>query len=46
MTRPSQSLEREFAILLMLTTAGRVGAILDLTWDRVDFDRAQIDLRG
>lgn len=24
------------AILLMLTTAGRVGAVLDLTWDRVD----------
>ena len=33
------------AILLMLTTAGRVGAILDLTWDRVDFDRNQINLR-
>ncbi len=33
------------AILLMLTTAGRVGAVLDLTWDRVDMDRAQIDLR-
>ena len=33
------------AILLMLTTAGRVGAILELTWDRVDFDRNQINLR-
>jgi integrase len=33
------------AILLMLTTAGRVGAVLELTWDRVDMDRAQIDLR-
>lgn len=33
------------AILLMLTTAGRVGAILDLTWDRVDFERGQINLR-
>lgn len=33
------------AIKLMLTTAGRQGAILDLTWDRIDFDREQIDLR-
>ncbi|PSL17459.1 site-specific integrase [Shimia abyssi] len=27
------------AILLMLTTTGRSGAILELTWDRVDFER-------
>lgn len=33
------------AILLMLTTAGRVGAILELTWDRVDMIRGQINLR-
>lgn len=33
------------AILLMLSTAARVGAVLDLTWDRVDFDRNQIRLR-
>lgn len=33
------------AIRLMLGTAGRVGAVLELTWDRVDFDRRQIDLR-
>lgn len=33
------------AILLMLTTAGRVGAVLELTWDRVNFDRGQINLR-
>ena len=33
------------AALLMLTTAGRVGAVLELTWDRVDMDRGQIDLR-
>lgn len=33
------------AILLMLGTAGRVKAILELTWDRVDFDADQIDLR-
>lgn len=34
------------AILLMLTTAGRVGAILDLTWNRVDLDRGIIRLRN
>lgn len=34
------------AILLMLTTAGRVGAILDLTWNRVDLERGQIRLRA
>lgn len=33
------------AIMLMLSTAGRVGAILELTWDRVDFERGQINLR-
>lgn len=33
------------AIMLMLATAGRVSAVLELTWDRVDFDRNQIDLR-
>lgn len=33
------------AILLMLTTACRVGAALDLTWDRVDFERRQINLQ-
>lgn len=31
-------------VILALTTAGRLGAILDLTWDRVDFDLGQIDL--
>lgn len=34
------------AILLMLTTAGRVSAILELTWDRVDMARGQINLRA
>lgn len=33
------------AIILMLGTAGRVGAILDLEWDRVDFERGVINLR-
>ena len=34
------------AILLMLSTAGRVSAVLQLTWDRVDMERRQIRLRG
>ena len=33
------------AIILMLATAARVGAILDLTWERVDLERGQIRLR-
>lgn len=33
------------AIHLMLATAGRIGAILELEWSRVDFERRQIDLR-
>lgn len=33
------------AILLMLSTAGRVSAILDLTWDRVDLEAGVVDLR-
>lgn len=33
------------AILLMLGTAGRVSAVLELTWNRVDFERDQINLR-
>jgi integrase len=33
------------AIRLMLETAGRVGAILELTWDRVDFEARTINLR-
>lgn len=33
------------AILLLLGTAARVGALLDLTWDRVDFDRGKVHLR-
>ena len=35
----------KIAIHLMLATAGRVGAVLELTWDRVDFERGQINLR-
>ncbi|MET3924549.1 site-specific integrase [Devosia sp. 2618] len=34
------------AILLMLSTAARVGAVLDLTWDRVDFESGVINLRA
>lgn len=33
------------AVILLLATGGRVGAVLDLTWQRVDFDRGVIDLR-
>lgn len=32
------------AILLMVTTAGRIGALLELTWDRVDLARRVIKL--
>jgi site-specific recombinase XerD len=35
----------KLAIMLMLGTAGRVGAILELTWERVDFDAGTINLR-
>lgn len=33
------------ATLLMLSTAARVGATLELTWDRVNLERGWIDLR-
>ena len=33
------------ALILLLGTGGRVSAILDLTWDRVNFDRGTINLR-
>lgn len=35
----------QLAILLMLSTAGRIGAILELTWDRVDFEGGWVNLR-
>jgi integrase len=34
------------AILLMISTGARAGAALDLTWDRVDFERGVIRLRN
>ncbi|MFV0245141.1 MAG: tyrosine-type recombinase/integrase [Qingshengfaniella sp.] len=34
----------KLAILLMLTTAGRIGALLELTWDRVDLGQRIIKL--
>ena len=34
------------AIVLMLSTAARVGALLELTWARVDFERGVINLRA
>lgn len=33
------------AVILLFGTAARVSAVLDLTWDRVDFDRGIINLR-
>lgn len=36
----------KLAILLMLSTAARIGAILELRWERVDFERGQVDLRA
>lgn len=35
----------KLAITVLLTTAARVGAVLELTWDRVDLERGQIRLR-
>lgn len=34
------------ALVLMITTSARIGALLDLTWDRVDLDRGLIHLRN
>lgn len=31
-------------IILAYSTAGRAGAVLELTWDRVDFERSQVRL--
>jgi integrase len=36
----------KLAIMLMISTAARVGAALQLTWDRVDFGRRMIQLRN
>lgn len=33
------------AVILLLTTGARVGAILGRTWDKIDFERGIIDLR-
>lgn len=35
----------KLAIRLMLSTAARVTAVLELTWDRVDLERGQVNLR-
>jgi integrase len=35
----------KLSIEIMLATACRVGALTELTWDRVDLERGQIDLR-
>jgi integrase len=36
----------KLAILLLISTGARASAALDLTWDRVDFDRGVIQLRN
>lgn len=36
----------KLAIMLLISTAGRIGAILELKWDRVDFDGGKINLRS
>ncbi|GAB5434937.1 tyrosine-type recombinase/integrase [Falsiruegeria mediterranea] len=36
----------KLAIRLMLSTAARVTAVLELTWDRVGFERGQVNLRA
>lgn len=33
------------AVILLMTTGGRVSSILDRTWDKIDFERGIIDLR-
>lgn len=33
------------AVILLFGTGARVGAVLDLTWDRIDFERGVINLR-
>jgi integrase len=35
----------KLAIILLLSTASRIGAMLELTWDRVDFEKGQINLK-
>lgn len=35
----------KLSIHLLFATAGRIGAVLDLTWDRVDLERGIINLR-
>lgn len=33
------------AVVMLVATGARVGAVLDLTWNRIDFERGVIDLR-
>ena len=33
------------AVVLLLATGARISAVLDLTWERIDFERGVIDLR-
>lgn len=36
----------KLALIMLLGTGARVGALLDLTWDRIDFERGVINLRN
>ncbi len=45
LTAASAQPHLHLAIHLMLATAGRVTAVLELTWDRVNFKESWIDLR-
>lgn len=40
-----QAFHVRLAVILLLTTGARVSAILDRTWDKIDFERGIIDLR-
>lgn len=42
----AQSIHLKLFILIGLETGQRAGAILDLTWDRVDLDRGVLDFRN
>lgn len=44
LARSAESAHAELFIRLAWATAGRAGALLELTWDRVDFERGQIRL--
>ncbi|PSH64686.1 tyrosine-type recombinase/integrase [Phyllobacterium sophorae] len=42
---PAHLSHLRLAVLLMISTGARLSAALQLKWDRIDFDREQVDLR-